>query len=138
MRSLILVLVILRLGISLDPFMSLSSLVMRDVNRYIMLVNQNCSCDCFPIYSLILSINHSQILLFLFLIFWLSISSSHFQRIKLIKVSFTKYKSKLIRITIVTIHIQLTVSIVVWIIITVTPRRVLFKMSCVISIVIIN
>ena len=60
MRSLILVLVILRLRISLDPFMSLSSLVMRDVNRYIMLVNQNCSCDCFPIYSLILSINHLQ------------------------------------------------------------------------------
>ena len=69
---------------------------------------------------------------FLFLIFRLSLSSSHFQRIKLIKLLFTKYKSKLIRVTMVTIHIQLTVSIVLWIIITVTLMCILFKMSRVI------
>ena len=73
-----------------------------------------------------------KIFLFLFLIFRLSLSSSHFQRIKLIKLLFTKYKSKLIRVTMVTIHIQLTVSIVLWIIITVTLMCILFKMSRVI------
>ena len=69
---------------------------------------------------------------YFFLIFRLSLSSSHFQRIKLIKLLFTKYKSKLIRVTMVTIHIQLTVSIVLWIIITVTLMRILFKLSSVI------
>ena len=69
---------------------------------------------------------------YFFLIFRLSLSSSHFQRIKLIKLLFTKYKSKLIRVTMVSIHIQLTVSIVLWIIITVTLVRILFKMSSVI------
>ena len=73
-----------------------------------------------------------KIFLFLFLIFRLSLSSSHFQRIKLIKLFFTKYKSKLVRVTMVTIDIQLTVSIVLWIIITVTLMRILFKMSRVI------
>ena len=73
-----------------------------------------------------------KIFLFLFLIFRLSLSSSHFQRIKLIKLLFTKYKNKLIRVTMVTIHIQLTVSIVLWIIITVTLMHILFKMSSVI------
>ena len=48
------------------------------------------------------------------------------------KLFFTKYKSKLVRVTMVTIHIQLTVSIVLWIIITVTIMRILFKMSRVI------
>ena len=38
-----------------------------------------------------------KIFLFFFLIFRLSLSSSHFQRIKLIKLLFTKYKSKFIR-----------------------------------------
>ena len=73
-----------------------------------------------------------KIFLFLFLIFWLSLSSSHFQKTKLIKLLFTKYKSKLTRVTMVTIHIQLTVPIVLWIIITFTLMRILFKMSCVI------
>ena len=57
-----------------------------------------------------------KIFLFLFLIFWLSLSSSHFQRIKFIKLFFTKYKCKLVRVTMVATHIQLTVSIVLWII----------------------
>ena len=73
-----------------------------------------------------------KIFLFLFLIFWLSLSSCHFQRIKLIKLFFTKYKGKLLRVTMVTIHTQLTVSIVLWMIITVTLIHILFKMSCVI------
>ena len=73
-----------------------------------------------------------KIFLFLFLIFRLSLSSSHFQRIKFIKLLFTKYKSKVIRVTMVTIHIQLPVSIVLWIIITVTLTCILFKMSSVI------
>ena len=73
-----------------------------------------------------------KIFLFLFLIFRLSLSSSHFQRIKLIKSLFTKYKSKLIRVPMVTIQIQLTVSIVLWIIIAVTLMGTLFKMFCVI------
>ena len=47
-----------------------------------------------------------KIFLFLFLIFRLSLSSSHFQRIKLIKLLFTKYKSRLIRFTMLMIHIQ--------------------------------
>ena len=72
-----------------------------------------------------------KIFLFLFLIFWLPLSSSHFQKTKLIKL-FKKYKSKLTRITMVAIHIQLTVPIVLWIIITLTLMRILFKMSCVI------
>ena len=61
----------------------------------------------------------------------LPISSTHFQRIKLImiKLLFTKYKSKLIRVTMVTIHIQLTVSMVLWIIITINLMRILLKMS---------
>ena len=62
----------------------------------------------------------------------MSFSSSHFQRMKLIKLLFTKYKSKLIRVTMVTIHIQLTLSIALWIIITVTLMRILFKMANVI------
>ena len=62
----------------------------------------------------------------------LPLFSIHFQRVKLIKLLFTKYKSKLIRVTMVSIHIQLTVSIVLWIIITVTLVRILFKMSSVI------
>ena len=49
---------------------------------------------------------------YFFLIFRLSLSSSHFQRIKLIKLLLAEYKNKLIRITVVTIHMQLTVSIV--------------------------
>ena len=59
----------------------------------------------------------------------MSLSSSHFQKIKLIKLLFTKYKSKAIRVTMVTIHIQLTVPIVLWIIIAETSMRILFKMS---------
>ena len=45
------------------------------------------------------------------------------------KVLFTKYKSKLIRYTMMTIDIQLTLSTVLWIIITVILVRILFKMS---------
>ena len=73
-----------------------------------------------------------KIFLFLFLLFRLSLFSFHSQRIKLIKLLFTKYKSRFIRVTMVTIHIQLTVPIVLWIIITLTLMRILFKMSCVI------
>ena len=73
-----------------------------------------------------------KIFLFLFQMFLLSLSSSHFQIIKLIKLLFTEYKSKLIRVAMVTIYIQLTVPIVLWIIITVTLICILFKMSCVI------
>ena len=73
-----------------------------------------------------------KIFLFLFLLFRLSLFSFHSQRIKLIKLLFTKYKSRFIRVTMVTIHIQLTVPIVLWIIITTTLMHILFKMSCVI------
>ena len=73
-----------------------------------------------------------KIFLFLFLLFRLSLFSFHSQRIKLIKLLFTKYKSRFIRVTMVTIHIQLTVPIVLWIIITATLMHILFKMSCVI------
>ena len=73
-----------------------------------------------------------KIFLFLFLIFRLSLSRGQFQSIELTKLLFTKYKIKFIRVTIVTIHIQLTMSIVLWFIITVTVMRILFKMSCVI------
>ena len=72
-----------------------------------------------------------KIFLFLFLLFRLSLFSSHSQRIKLIKLLFTKYKSRFIRVTMVTIHIQLTEPIALWIIITVTLMHILFKMSCV-------
>ena len=41
--------------------------------------------------------------LFFFLIFWLSLSNSDFQSIKLIKL-FTKYKIKLLRVTMVSFH----------------------------------
>ena len=34
----------------------------------------------------------------------LSLSSSHFQSIKLVELLFTKYKSKLIKVTLVSIH----------------------------------
>ena len=64
---------------------------------------------------------------YFFLIFRLSLSSSHFQRIKLIKLLLAEYKNKLIRITVVTIHMQLTVSIVLWIFMTVPLKRILFK-----------
>ena len=64
MRSLILLLVIVRLGINLDLCMSPSPLAMRDINLNIMLLNQNCSWDYFPIYSLILSIKHLHIIRF--------------------------------------------------------------------------
>ena len=46
-----------------------------------------------------------KILLFLFLIFGLSLSSSHFQSIRLVKLLFTKHERKLIRVTMVSIHI---------------------------------
>ena len=73
-----------------------------------------------------------KIFLFLFQMFLLSLSSSHFQITKLIKLLFTEYKSKLIRVAMVTIYIQLTVPIVLWITITVTLMFILFKMSRVI------
>ena len=44
--------------------MSPSPLAMRDINLNIMLLNQNCSWDYFPIYSLILSIKHLHIIRF--------------------------------------------------------------------------
>ena len=67
-----------------------------------------------------------KIFLFLFLIFRLSLSNSHFQKIKLINLLFTKYKSKFIRVA-------MNVSVVLWIIITVTLKRILFEMSSVIA-----
>ena len=73
-----------------------------------------------------------KIFLLLYLIFRLSLSSGHFQWIKLIKWLFTKYKSKLIRVTMVTIHLQLTVSNVLWMFITVAFMHILFRMFSVI------
>ena len=71
-----------------------------------------------------------KIFLFLFLIFRLSLSRGHFQTIKLLwKLLYTKYKSNLIRLTMVSITGLTTVSIVLCIIIAIILMKILFKMS---------